>query len=113
MSRVLRGLGATLAAVVLGVLSAVPGVLLHLRPWTLPLTALVALAWLLALPPGLARLAYAVSWAGVVALFAAPRAGGDLVVVSSLPSYLLVGFALALVGAALVSLPRTPRDSEP
>ena len=110
----LRRLGSGLAGLTIAAVSAVPAVFLHPLLWPLPLVALTAASLVLALPPGTARVGFAVGWAGALLTFAVRRPEGDTVVTGSLSALLLVVLALVWTVIALVTLPSGPaRDSHP
>lgn len=93
------------AAIVLGLVVGVCSVALHERWWGLVFGIVATAATAYALPPGWwARMPFAFGWAAMVGYLAVPRDEGDYAVASDLPGYVLLGFAVALVVAAAVTL---------
>jgi hypothetical protein len=95
----------SVAALVLGLVVGVSSVALHERWWGLLFGIITTTAAAYALPPGWwARMPFAFGWAAMVAYLAVPRAEGDYAVAADFPGYVLLGFAVALVVAAAVTL---------
>lgn len=96
--------------VLLGVVTAIAGVLLHHAGWGWWLLALAApLAVTLVLPAGGLRFAYAVPFT-VLAWFASiPRPEGDYLVTATAQGYGFLYGSLALLGIALITMPRMKR----
>lgn len=107
--RLLRALRA-LALLLVGAATAVAAVALHQKWWGLALGLAATFATLAALPPGWSgRVAFAVGWTGLVTLVVPQRSEGDYLVPGNLAGYLLIGAALVVLLAALVTLPRPRR----
>lgn len=78
--------------------------------WGVALAVPAAVACMVALPAGpRGRLAFAVGWAAMVARLAVRRPEGDYVVAADPGGYVVLGLAVALVVAGLVSGPARPR----
>ena len=104
----MRGLAAV-ALLAGGAGTGLATVALHERWWGLLLGAVATALPLVALPAGWwSRLAFALGWAGVVGLAATPRPEGDYAVGADLAGFLLLGLGLAVLVAALLTLPRRP-----
>lgn len=107
---------ATLVAVSAGlaVLSAVLAIFLHPLVWSMPLIAMTALAVVLALPAGVARVVFALVWAGTLVIFGLGRPEGDWVLGNDLTAYVLFSLAVVWMVMALITLPqRRARHSDP
>lgn len=98
-----------LAGLVAGVVTAVPGVLLHQAWWGLALTVAATAACCVASCPGWSRMGYAVGWAASLGLLLGTRPEGDYLVPARLQGYLLMGTVLVLVMVALVTIPPPER----
>lgn len=99
--RLLAAAGLLLAGLAVGLAS----VLLHPLWWGLPLVVAATGSSLLALPAGWgARLPFGVGFTGTVGYLATPRPEGDFVVAADLRGYLLLGWALAVLVASVVTL---------
>jgi hypothetical protein len=99
-------------AFVLGLVVALSSVALHQRWWALPLAIAATATTAYALPPGWwGRVPFAFGWVAMVAYLAFPRGEGDYAVSSDAPGYVLLGFAVALLVAATVSLRPVRRGS--
>lgn len=99
-----------LATLLLGLVVGLCSVAMHPRWWGLVLAIAATAITAYALPPGWwARIPFALGWAAMVGYLAVPRGEGDYAVASDLPGYTLLGFAVALVVAAMVSLPPRAR----
>jgi len=98
-----------LAAALAGVLSGAAGTLLHQHWWGMGLAlvaGVTALAWL---PPGAARVLYALGWCVPVLRGALPRpAGGFLVGADAAGWSFLAGSAVLLMAALATVRSRTP-----
>lgn len=104
---------AALGLLVLGAAVALATVALHELSWGLALgiTATVGSLW--ALPPGWwTRLAFALGWVAMLGLVLAPRPEGDYAVGQGSAGYALIALALAVLVAAITTLPR-PRRGTP
>lgn len=90
-----------------GAVVAVATVALHTIWWGLLLGALATAATMVALPPGWwLRAAFGVGWTGVVGYLSVPRPEGDYLISSDPSGYLLLGLALVVLMASLLTLPR-------
>lgn len=101
LARPARGL----AGALVGVLTAVPGVLLHQAWWGLALTVAASATTSVALPAGWSRVGYAAGWAGALSLLVGMRPEGDYLVPARAEGYVLMGVALGLVVVSLVTVP--------
>jgi hypothetical protein len=100
--RGLLAVGALLLGLVVGLCS----VALHERGWGLALVLAAAVTSAYALPAGWStRVPFAGGWAAMTGYLAIPRGEGDYAVGSDLPGYTLLGLGVALVVAAMVTLP--------
>lgn len=103
-----------LAALVVGAGSGVAATLLHPEWWGLALalvTGLVVLAWL---PPGLARLTFAIGWCVPVLRGALERPAGGFLIASDAQGWSLLGGSFVLLVAALMTVaPRRGRAEDP
>ncbi len=96
----------------LGLVVALSSVALHQRWWGLPLAIAATAITAYALPPGwAARMSFAFGWVALVGYVAFPRGEGDYVISADLPGYVLLGFAVALLVAATVTLQPVRRGS--
>jgi hypothetical protein len=100
---------AALGLLVVGFVVAVAAVAVHVRWWGLLLAVVAGVAGILALPPGLRRVAYVAGWLVAVGLAAVPRGEGDYAIAGDLPGYLLLGLSVVMVILALATLPVKPR----
>lgn len=111
--RWLAALGLLVAGVAVGLAS----VAVHETWWGLPLVLVATSSAAYALAPGVwSRVPFAVGWTGTVGWLTVPRPEGDYAIASDVGGYVLLGFALALVVAAVVTLPppkRAGQDPEP
>ena len=99
--RLLAAAGLFLAGCAVGLASA----LVHTLWWGLPLAVSATGCSLAALPAGWwARLPFGVAFAAMVGYLATPRPEGDYVVAGNLRGYLLLGWALAVLVASIVTL---------
>jgi hypothetical protein len=107
--RVAQALGLLVTGLAVGLAS----VAVHNTWWGLPLAVVATAATAYALPGGwTARAPFAIGWAAMVGLLAVPRGEGDFVIAEDVNGYALLGCALALVVAGLVTLP-PPRTNTP
>ncbi len=107
-ARVLRGV----AWFVLGAVVGVAAALLSSSWWGLLLGGAATVALAVAAPPGWGgRVALAVGWAVAVLRLALRRPEGDYLVGGDLGGYALLALGLALVVAALVTVPLRPRGA--
>jgi len=99
-------------AFLLGLVVALSSVALHQRWWGLPLAIAATATTAYALPPGWwGRMSFALGWVAMVGYLAFPKGEGDYAVSSDAPGYLLLGFAVALLVAATVTLRPVRRGS--
>lgn len=101
----LRGVAGALLLALVGALTALPAVAMHLRWWGLVVVLLAPAAFLVALPGGWPRVGFAAGWTAVVGLLSLPRPEGDHVVPGSVPGYALLAVTTAVVLVALVTVP--------
>jgi len=97
--------------IAVGFIVGIAAVAVHARWWGLLLAVGAAIAGVLALRPGLQRVAYAAGWVVAVALAVVPRPEGDYAIASDVPGYLFLALAVALVILALATLPVRPRSA--
>ncbi len=98
-------------ALPLGMVVGLSAVALHQRWWGLPLAIAATATTAYALRPGWwARLPFAFGWVAMVGYLALPRSDGGYAIASDAPGYLLLGFAVALLVAATVTLHPLRRD---
>ncbi|WP_182524123.1 hypothetical protein [Nocardioides dongkuii] len=105
-----------LAALAVGALTSLSAVALHQRWWGLLLGLVATVATTVALPPGwTTRVAFVLGWVAALALLASRRPEGDYLVTAGPAGYALVAAGLALLVAAVLTLPRrgTPRPVSP
>ena len=96
----------------LGLVVGLSSVALHQRWWGLPLAIAATATTGYALPPGWwARMPFAFGWVAMVGYVAFPRGEGDYAISSDVPGYVLLGFAVALLVAATVTLRPVRRGS--
>lgn len=95
--------------VALGLVVALSAVALHALWWGLLLGVAGGLAAVLALAPGVWRVAYAAGWVVVVALAAVPRPAGSYLIAGNLRGYTLLALTMALLVVAVATVPRTRR----
>jgi len=108
---VIRKAASAVALVIVGFVIGVAAVAVHARWWGLTLAAGAALAGVLALRPGLQRVAYAAGWIVATALAVVPRPEGDYAVASDVSGYLFLALGVVLVILALATLPVRPRSA--
>ena len=100
------------ACLILGLVVGLSSVALHQRWWGLPLAIAATVTTAYALAPGWwARMPFAFGWVAIVAYLAFPRGEGDYAISADVPGYLLLGFAVALLVAATVTLRPVRRGS--
>jgi hypothetical protein len=100
--RALAAAGLLVAGLAVGLAS----VAVHATWWGLPLALVTTAVTAYAARGGwIARLPFVLGWALVVGWLSVPRAEGDFVIASDLSGYVLLGFGLALVVAAVATLP--------
>jgi hypothetical protein len=93
------------ACLVLGVVVGLSSVALHQRWWGLLIAIPATAAEAYALPRGWwARMPFAVGWVAMVGYLALPRDEGDYAIAGDAQGYTLLGFAVALLVAAAVTL---------
>ncbi|MCW2738943.1 hypothetical protein [Nocardioides sp.] len=93
-----------LLALPVGAVSGVAGTLVHQHWWGLALalgTGLVVLGWL---PPGVARVAFAVGWCLVVTRGTLERPAGGFLIGSDAPGWSFLAGSFVLLVAALVTV---------
>ena len=101
-----------LVCLLLGLVVGLSAVALHLRWWGLLLAIAATATTAYALPPGWwARMPFAFGWVAMVGYLAFPRGEGDYAISSDAPGYVLLGFAVALLVAATVTLQPVRRGS--
>jgi hypothetical protein len=89
----------------LGLVVGLSSVALHHYWWGLLLAIAATSTAAYALPAGWwARMPYAVGWGAMVGYLALPRDEGDYAIASDAQGYVLLGFAVALVVASMVTL---------
>jgi hypothetical protein len=94
------------ACLAVGLVVGLSSVALHQRWWGLVLAIAATAAEAYALPRGWwARVPFAFGWVVMVGYLAYPRAEGDFVIAGDVQGYTLLGFAVALLVAAMVTLP--------
>lgn len=99
-------LAGAVLALVCGGLVGVAAAVLSTFWWGLGLGVAASVAAAVAAPRGLAaRVPFCVGWAVVMARLALPRPEGDYVLVADPGGYVLLGLGIALVTAALVTVP--------
>jgi hypothetical protein len=96
---------------VLGVMVGLSSVALHHYWWGLTLAIATTGTTAYALPQGSARLPFALGWVGIVGYLAFARDQGGYVIAGDLQGYALLGFGVALLVAAMVTLPPLRRGS--
>ncbi|MEJ7833682.1 MAG: DUF6113 family protein [Nocardioides sp.] len=108
---------AALGLLAVGVAVGLASVAVHETWWGLPLVLAATSSAAYALPAGLwSRVSFALGWTGTVGWLTVPRPEGDYAIASNPSGYVLLGFALALVVAAIVTLPpprRARQGAEP
>ena len=99
-------------AFLLGLVVGLSSVALHQRWWGLPLAIVATATTAYALASGWwARMPFAFGWVAIVGYLAFPRDEGDYAIAADAPGYVLLGFAVALLVAATVTLQPLRRDS--
>jgi len=102
----------TAGLVVAGLVVGLASVALHGLWWGLVLAVAATSAAAYALPAGWGtRVAFAVGWFAVVVYLLVPRSEGDYAIAADAHGYALLGYALILFVACLVTLP--PRRVPP
>jgi hypothetical protein len=97
---------------VLGVVSALAGVLLHQMWWGLTLAVVVGgLLWWCLPSDWIHRFAYGLGWVLVAGLAATPRGAGDYLVPANLFGYAFLVWATGLAVAGLL-VPRARRGAD-
>lgn len=109
--KVLGALGLVVAGLAVGLAS----VALHGLWWGLALAVAATSSAAYALPAGWwARVPFAAGWFAVIAYLLVPRSEGDYAIAADAHGYTLLGFALVLLVACLVTLPsRRVRPATP
>lgn len=108
----LRWVGAVVLLLV-GAVTAVAAVAVHMLWWGLPLAAVAVTAAMAAVGRGwLTRLPLALGFVSMVALLLPRRAEGDYVIASNLAGMLLLVLCFVILLVALVTLPRPRRAAE-
>lgn len=97
-------LAVRLGCAIVGLAAGLAAVLVHQRWWGLLLGLAAAVAYALALPGGVARLAFTLGWAGAVVSGALQRPEGDFLVAADTAGYVLLFAAPALVLVAVATL---------
>lgn len=101
-----------LACLVLGLVLGLSSAALHQHWWALAVAVLATSVEAYALPAGWwARMPFAFGWVGMVGYLAFPQGEGDYAISSDGPGYVLLGFAVALLVAATVTLQPLRRGS--
>ncbi|MET0525800.1 MAG: DUF6113 family protein [Nocardioides sp.] len=96
---------AAVGALVLGLVVGLSSVALHHHWWGLALAVTATSTAAYALPAGWwARMPFAVGWVAMVGYLALPRDEGDYVIADDVPGYVLLGYAVALLVASMVTL---------
>lgn len=97
---------AAAAIFVLGLVVGLSSAALHHYWWGLLLAIVATTTTAYALPPGWwARMPFSFGWVAMIGYLAVPRDEGGYVIAGDLQGYSLLGFALALAVAAMVTLP--------
>ncbi len=100
------------ACLALGLVVGLSSVALHQRWWGLALGIAATAVTTYALPAGWwARMPFAFGWVAIVAYVAFPRDEGDYALSGDVPGYIMLGFGVALLVAATVTLQPLRRDS--
>lgn len=108
----LRWAGA-LGLLLVGAVTALAAVAVHMLWWGLPLVAVAVTAALIAVGRGwLTRLPLALGFVSMVALLLPRRDEGDYVIASNLEGTLLLVLCFLVLLAALLTLPRPRRVAE-
>jgi len=108
----LRRAGLALLLLVAGLVTGLAALVVHLRPWGLPLALVASVAGLLALPPGWwSRPPAAAGWSLAVVLGLSGRPEGDYVLEATVAGYAVLGAALLLVVLAVGTLPPPRRPA--
>ncbi|MBC7279047.1 hypothetical protein [Nocardioides sp.] len=102
--RPLGGVARCAAGLLTGLLVGVAAVAVHPWWWGLLLAVAASSATLLALPRGVARVAYAAAWGIVVALAATPRPAGGYAVAGDLAGYLMIFWAVLMIVVATATV---------
>ena len=93
------------ACLILGLVVGLSSVALHHYWWGLLLALAATSMAAFALPAGWwARIPFAVAWVAIVGYLAIPKDEGDYVISGDVRGYVLLGFAVALLVAAMVTL---------
>ena len=96
---------AAVGAFVLGLVVGLSSVALHHYWWGLLLAIAATSTAAFALPAGWwARMPFAVGWVAMVGYLALPSDEGDYAISSDVQGYVLLGFAVALLVASMVTL---------
>ena len=96
---------AAVGAFVLGLVVGLSSVALHSYWWGLVLAVAATSTAAYALPAGWwARMPFAVGWVAIVGYLALPRDEGDYAIADDVQGYVLLGFAVALLVASMVTL---------
>jgi hypothetical protein len=96
---------AAVGASVLGLTVGLSSVALHHYWWGLLLALAATSMAAFALPAGWwARIPFAVAWVAIVGYLAIPKDEGDYAISGDVQGYVLLGFAVALLAAAMVTL---------
>ena len=101
-----------LVCLLLGLVVGLSSVALHGLWWGLVLAIAATATTTYALPAGWwARMPFAFGWVAMIGYLAFPRGEGDYAIASDVHGYVLLGFAVALLVAAMVTLQPLRRDS--
>jgi hypothetical protein len=92
-----------------GAVTAVAAVALHELVWGFALSAAATVVTVLALPPGWLRMGFVLGWVVVVGWLTVPRAEGDYLISQDWQGYALLGIGIAVLVAAVATLPRPAR----
>lgn len=98
------------ASLVGGLVVGVLSVMVHSWPWGLALALAAVAATIVALPPGAARLPFALGWTAAVGVLAVGRPEGDVLVAQDVTGVVLVLAAPVVVVGGFLGLLR-PRDT--
>ncbi|MCW2764318.1 MAG: hypothetical protein JWO11_277 [Nocardioides sp.] len=97
---------------VIGAAVGLATVALHELSWGLPLAAAAVGLTMFALPAGWwTRLPFAIGLVGLVGWLTIPRPEGDYAIGSDVPGYVLISLGVAVIVAAVTTLPRPVRQS--
>ena len=97
---------AAVGLLVVGAGTAIASVALHQLVWGFVLMAAATIATVIALRPGLLRLAFVVGWVAMVGWLTVPRPEGDYLISQDWQGYALLALGLVILVFGVSTIPR-------